>query len=141
MNSTIEKFGYPHSLVSEFEHWLVLLRPAQVTLGSLILAAKSEATAFADLPPQAFAELAQVTAAIDTALAKFVGCERLNYLMLMMVDPHVHFHVIPRYAGDRYWNGRQFPDAGWPAVPDLKTAGQLTDDEIRNLTNEVQTYF
>ena len=44
MNPTIEKFGYPATLVREFEHWVVLLRPAQVTLGSLVLAAKSDAT-------------------------------------------------------------------------------------------------
>jgi diadenosine tetraphosphate (Ap4A) HIT family hydrolase len=50
MNPTIEKFGYPATLLREFEHWLVLLRPAQVTLGSLVLAAKSEATAYGDLP-------------------------------------------------------------------------------------------
>ena len=46
MNPTIEKFGYPATLVREFEHWVVLLRPAQVTLGSLVLAAKSDATAY-----------------------------------------------------------------------------------------------
>ena len=60
MNPTIEKFGYPATLVHEFEHWVVLLRPAQVTLGSLVMAAKSDATAFADLPREAFAEQADV---------------------------------------------------------------------------------
>lgn len=40
MNATIEKFGYPATLIAEFDHWLVLLRPAQPTLGSLVLAAK-----------------------------------------------------------------------------------------------------
>ena len=39
MNETIRKFGYPATLVREFEHWLVLARPAQPTLGSLVLAA------------------------------------------------------------------------------------------------------
>ena len=141
MNSTIEKFGYPQTLVREFENWLVLLRPAQVTLGSLVLAAKNEATAFGDLPAQAFAELAQVIAAIETGLGAFVGFERMNYLMLMMVDPHVHFHVIPRYSSLREWRGQQFPDAGWPGTPDLKTAAQLSDEQIQNLTNEIETYF
>ena len=42
MNPTIEKFGYPTTLIREYEHWLVLLRPEQVTLGSLVLAAKSD---------------------------------------------------------------------------------------------------
>ena len=60
MNPTIEKFGWPATLVREFEHWLVLLRPAQVTLGSVVLAAKSEATAYGDLPREAFAEQALV---------------------------------------------------------------------------------
>jgi diadenosine tetraphosphate (Ap4A) HIT family hydrolase len=141
MNSTIEKFGYPQTLVREFENWLVLLRPAQVTLGSLVLAAKNEATAFGDLPAQAFAELAQVIAAIETGLGAFVGFERMNYLMLMMVDPHVHFHVIPRYSSLREWRGQQFSDAGWPGTPDLKTAVQLGDEQIQNLTNEIETYF
>ena len=43
MNPTIEKFGYPGTLLCEFDHWVVLLRPAQVTLGSLVLAAKGDA--------------------------------------------------------------------------------------------------
>ena len=141
MNSTIEKFGYPQTLVHEFENWLVLLRPAQVTLGSLVLAAKSEATAFGDIPPEHFTGLAQAIAAIEAGLAAFTGFERINYLMLMMVDPHVHFHVIPRYSGQREWHGHQFPDAGWPGVPDLKATVQLSDEQIQNLTIEIQTYF
>src|SRR3546814_9645906 len=49
MNETITKFGHPATLIAEYEHWVVLLRPAQPTLGALILAAKSDATAFGDL--------------------------------------------------------------------------------------------
>ena len=33
-----------------------------------------------------------------------------NYLMLMMVDPHVHFHVIPRYAAPQRFEDVDFPD-------------------------------
>lgn len=122
MNPTIEKFGYPATLVADYDHWVVLLRPAQPTLGSLVLAAKSDATAFGDLPASAHAELAVVTKAIERALTRFCQYEKINYLMLMMVDPHVHFHVIPRYAGERNWNGQAVIDHGWPRVPDLGTA-------------------
>jgi diadenosine tetraphosphate (Ap4A) HIT family hydrolase len=125
MNATLEKFGWPTTLVREFDHWVVLLRPAQVTLGSLVLAAKSDATAFGDLPPAAFAELKQATAAIEHALTRFVGFEKINYLMLMMVDPHVHFHVIPRYEGTREWLGQNFADEGWPKTPALNSAVAL----------------
>jgi diadenosine tetraphosphate (Ap4A) HIT family hydrolase len=135
MNPTIEKFGYPETLIREFEHWLVLLRPAQPTLGSLVLAAKSEATAFGDLPAEAHAELKQATSAIEAALGRFAGYARLNYLMLMMVDPHVHFHVIPRYEGARSFGGQDFPDAGWPAVPQLGQAVTL-DEPLRDAMRE-----
>ena len=67
VNATIEKFGYPATLVREYRHWLVLLRPAQVTLGSLILAARGEATAYGALSQQAFAEQGAVIASPSSA--------------------------------------------------------------------------
>ena len=146
MNATIEKFGWPGTLVREFEHWVVLARPAQPTLGSLVLAAKSDATAFGDLPEAAHAELKQASAAIEAALAKAVDFAKLNYLMLMMVDPHVHFHVIPRYEGSREWpkgetDAREFVDVGWPKVPDLGHAVALEGDDLAALTGWLQGYF
>jgi diadenosine tetraphosphate (Ap4A) HIT family hydrolase len=141
MNPTILKFGYPATLVREFDHWLVLLRPAQVTLGSLVLAAKSEATAYADLPREAFAEQKDAVAAIEAALPRFVHYERINYLMLMMVDPNVHFHVIPRYSTARSWDGAEFPDLGWPGPPELGSAVKLTGDRRDLLARELASKF
>ena len=141
LNATIEKFGHPATLVRDYEHWLVLLRPAQVTLGSLVLAAKSEATAYGALPAQAFAEQAAVVAAIEAGLAAFCGYERINYLMLMMVDRHVHFHVIPRYSGSRGWGEREFADHGWPGPPDLGSSIALSSSEISQLRDDVAAHF
>src|SRR4051812_13437156 len=141
MNPTIEKFGWPATLVQEFEHWLVLLRPAQVTLGSLVLAAKSEATAYADLPRAAFAEQRDAIEAIERALASFTHYERINYLMLMMVDPHVHLHVIPRYSAPRRWEGVPFADAGWPGPPRLDGAVALDSNRLARLAREIAEVF
>ena len=133
MNATIQRFGYPATLIAEYEHWVVLLRPAQPTLGSLVLAAKSEATAFSDLEPAAFAELHRVVAAIEHALKLATAYEKINYLMLMMVDPHVHSHVIPRYEGDRSARGVTVRDAGWPKVPALGEAVELEPAQVEAL--------
>ena len=141
INSTIEKFGYPATLLKEYRHWVVLIRPAQVTLGSLVLAAKSPATAYGQLPSEAFVEQALVARDIEHALKNFCGYEKINYLMLMMVDPHVHFHVIPRYEGVRKWGGMELPDAGWPALPDLRSATVLSTDQIEALRAEIAESF
>jgi diadenosine tetraphosphate (Ap4A) HIT family hydrolase len=141
MNPTIEKFGYPSTLIREFEHWVVLLRPAQVTLGSLVLAAKSDATAYSGLPPEAFAEQADAVAVIERALTTFVSYERINYLMLMMVDPNVHFHVIPRYSQPRVCEGLEFPDPGWPGPPRLDAAVKLDESQLRQLSTAIALNF
>jgi diadenosine tetraphosphate (Ap4A) HIT family hydrolase len=138
MNETILKFGWPDTLVREYNHWVVLLRPAQPTLGSLVLAAKSDATAFGELPVEAHAELKRITAEIEAALSQFVSYSKLNYLMLMMVDPHVHFHVLPRYEGAREWRGLTFIDHGWPKPPSLGQAVSLSPEQIALLVAELR---
>ncbi|KAK0364556.1 hypothetical protein LTR94_010596 [Friedmanniomyces endolithicus] len=141
MNATIAKFGWPATLVAEFDHWVVLLRPAQPTLGSLVLAAKSDATAFGELPGAAHAELKTVTAAIEAALTRAVGYAKINYLMLMMVDPHVHFHVIPRYDGERSAAGLTITDAGWPGQPDLGSAVKIDSEADTALRDWLKGHF
>ena len=141
MNPTIINFGYPDSLVCEFEHWLVLLRPAQVTLGSLVMAAKSDATTYSQLPAEAFAEQALVVAAIERGLSEFCGFEKINYLMLMMVDREVHFHVIPRYSRTRTCEGIDFPDHGWPGQPDLGKAITVAGEEAERIHAPLLTIF
>ena len=121
-HATLTKFGYPETAIAETDHWALLVRPAQVTLGSLVLCAQSETLAYGDLPPEAFAEQREMIALAERLLKELVAYERINYLMLMMVDPHVHFHVVPRYEGTRAYGGSDFPDSGWPGVPNLKDA-------------------
>jgi diadenosine tetraphosphate (Ap4A) HIT family hydrolase len=133
MNATIEKFGYPATLVAEYRHWLVLLRPAQPTLGSLVLAARGDAEAFSDLPGPAFAEMHAVIGDIEAVLREAVDYARINYMMLMMVDPHVHFHVIPRYNGARAAAGLSVEDRGWPKLPALNEAVELDARQTEGL--------
>jgi diadenosine tetraphosphate (Ap4A) HIT family hydrolase len=135
VNETMRKFGHPETLIREYDHWVVLLRPGQVTLGSLVLAAKSDATAFGRLPAAAHAELARITAEIEATLKAEVEYERINYLMLMMVDPNVHFHVFPRYEGKRTFDGVTIEDRGWPGPPDLKSAVELPQAAFNQLCN------
>jgi len=133
MNETIAKFGWPGTLIGETGHWVVLLRPAQVTLGSLVVAAKSDATAFGDLPAAFHADLATVTRRVEAMLRSAVDYQRINWLMLMMVDPNVHFHVFPRHEGAREACGLSIADSAWPGPPDLKSAVTLTDDQKADL--------
>src|SRR5262245_49677884 len=94
-NATALKFGDPDNRIAQSDYWTVLLRPRQPTLGSLVLVCREDVKAFSAVSAAAFADLATVVRGVEAALRTVVGYERINYLMLMMVDPDVHFHVIP----------------------------------------------
>ena len=119
MNPTMKKFGYPGSVVADYTSWVVLLRPQQVTLGALVLVCKEAVTSFGALSPAAGAELVAVAQDAEHALGAAFGHDKINYLMLMMVDPDVHFHVVPRYAGARQCADQAFSDVAWPGPPRL----------------------
>lgn len=123
--ATMEKFGHPATLVGETRWWAALFRRKQVTLGSLVLAAKAPVTSFAALPQEAFSDLAAATRAVERTLADFKAFDRINYLMLMMVDPHPHFHVLPRYSAPREIRGAVVADVAWPGAPALDKAVEL----------------
>ncbi|MBP6058365.1 MAG: HIT family protein [Nitrosomonas sp.] len=141
LNATMRKFGAPQTIIRQYQYWSVMLRPAQATLGALVLAAHEPVQAFSALSPASFAELHTVTGHMESALVKAFQYDKINYLMLMMVDPDVHFHVLPRYAQPKQFADMAFMDAGWPAMPNLGQVNK-TDTAINQLIMEhIQFYW
>lgn len=133
INLTLQRFEYPNLTVADYEHWAVLLRRHQATLGSLVLIAKADVTALPEIGEGAFVELSKVTAAIERTLRASFSYDKINYLMLMMNDPNPHFHVIPRYARSLTFENVDFADPGWPKTPDLAAGNKLDDDMAEKL--------
>ena len=79
-----------------------------------------------------------MVAAAEAILSALTGYERINHLMLMMVDPAVHFHVLPRYAEPRRYAGLAFPDRGWPGPPALADAVDLPPDALAALVADLR---
>ncbi|MCC6915918.1 HIT family protein [Nitrosomonas sp.] len=136
-NGTMQKFGAPDTVICQFKYWSVLLRPAQLTLGALVLVAHEPVQSFSALSSVSFAELQIVTGKVDSALKKTFQYDKLNYLMLMMVDPDVHFHVIPRYAQAREFAGKVFYDAGWPGVPDFSKINETGKEMNQQIISQL----
>ncbi len=141
MNVTMKKFGYPESMIKEYRHWVVLLRPQQVTLGALILICKDDVDSFSKVSSEAYSELKEVTTAIERHLGGIFAYDKINYLMLMMVDPDVHFHVLPRYAQSQLFAEENFIDSGWPGPPDLARWNEPDEMVIRKLLQELRKNF
>lgn len=141
MNATARKFGYPDSLLCGLEHWSVLLRPAQVTLGSLVLVCHEPVMSFGELSGAASRELRDAASIIESALGRAFAFDRINYLMLMMVDPDVHFHVVPRYESPRELAGRSYRDEAWPGPPNVAASLSMEEADRTALFEHLRACF
>jgi len=61
--------------------------------------------------------------------------------MLMMVDPDVHFHVIPRYPEPVSFDGLAFADSGWPGPPALGEPTATTDVVNDAIVSRLQQHW
>lgn len=129
------KFRVNELLLVENDHWVWSLRPGQCTLGAGVLSMKNYAERLSDMTPQAGIDLAAIVKVMEGTLASVFQYDKINYLMLMMVDPHVHYHVVPRYSRSVEACGRTWTDPGWPALPDITAnqADEATLPKIRDL--------
>lgn len=141
VNATMLKFGWPDTQIADLDEWAVLLRPEQPVLGALVLVCKQPVTAFGDVDAAGFAEFGQAIKAIERMLQHAIDYEKINYLMLMMKDPDVHFHVLPRYKGSRERNGLEIIDAGWPGPPNLGEAVSLTSQQQSQMTHYLREHW
>ncbi len=141
MNQTLVKFGYPDTVIKSYAHWSVLLRPQQVTLGSLVLANHGQAQAFSELKDESMTELSTVVKDIESALTRCFKYDKINYLMLMMVDPEVHFHVLPRYKDAQEFQSNRFVDSAWPGPPDLGNVVEITTSQLNALQQHLISHW
>src|SRR5207253_7578590 len=112
------KFNLAGLTVERYRFWTWSVRPVQCTLGASVLSLNRPCPAWGEVTAEENAGLAEVVAALERRLHARFGYEKINYLMLMMVDPQVHFHVIPRYSARMEMFGEDWHDTAWPKPPD-----------------------
>lgn len=132
-----EKFKTEKLALYETEHWLWSLRPLQGTVGSGVLSLKRECPVFSQATREEFIDLEHMIKVIESTLQKTFDYDVINYLMLMMVDKQVHYHVFPRYKRDIVLKGKRYIDRNWPKPPEL--AGDLlATDEMLNIAEAIK---
>lgn len=124
------KFKVKELLVLETKSWSWSVRPDQPTLGSSILSLNRHALHLSDVSQPEMSELTDIISAIEGKINSTFNHNIMNYLMLMMVDHHVHYHVIPRYDGVREFAGLQWLDNGWPALPVMGDSQHKKRDDV-----------
>ena len=134
MSATLEEFGkkfrLPELTIHKTAHWTWSLRPVHSTLGSGILSLNRFCTSLGDMTPAEGQDLAMMANHIEKVLGSQFSPQKMNYIMLMMVDRHLHFHVLPRYGETKHFGGLDWVDSGWPKPPALGDYDDRSDSPV-----------
>jgi len=133
MHKILKKFKFNNLLIKEYGNWYLLLREEQLSLGSLVLIEKSFKTRYSEISRESFSELAIIVKEIECVLKKLFSYDKINYLMLMMADNEVHYHIIPRYSQKKCWDGIYFMDTGWPKLVDFTSSNLIDESSLLKL--------
>lgn len=92
------------------ERWRVVLNWNQDRLGKVMIALLRHEERVSDLSDAEVLDLWAVVRHVSDRLRELFEPDQLNYSFLMNLDPHAHFHVIPRYRSPREFLGTTFVD-------------------------------
>lgn len=132
-----KKFMLDRLVIFETEFWIWSLRPQQVTLGSSVLSLKRPAETFIELSDAELIDLRVIATVMEKTLRSIFSYSKINYLMLMMQDNFVHYHIVPRYSEAVYFaeSGITFNDALFPGPPDLSIYHSLDHRTLEKIAS------
>lgn len=119
--------GTFEDFVAELPNSYVTLGDAQLYRGYCVMLAKRHATEIFLLPMAEARAIFDEMRLVAEAIAALTNPWKMNYACLGNVEPHVHWHVIPRYAGD------ELRGAPIWIRPETERRGTLSDGERRDL--------
>lgn len=107
----------PEQVLLETEHFKLVLDIDPIQTGHLLLISKAHVLSLTQLPTPVLHELIEVEARLVGLLEEQLPIAGVtvasNDKDLMDAGTHFHRHLIPRLAGDGFWDGLDLPKADW----------------------------
>jgi diadenosine tetraphosphate (Ap4A) HIT family hydrolase len=84
-----------------------------------------------DLPPDERAHLMHSVLVVENALRQLMQPDKVNLAALGNQVPHLHWHIIPRFADDAH-----FPDPVWAVARRAGRAHSVDDAKLARIIQE-----
>ncbi|MFH0831883.1 MAG: HIT family protein [archaeon] len=105
---------YEELLIKDYKYWTIYLYKNQYYLGRVYIWAKREnAFDFMDITSEEQKEFFEIGRAVKKALKKLFNPDLFNWVSQGNITPHLHIHLIPRYASPRKFGEIDFNDERW----------------------------
>lgn len=123
-----DKFHLNTRTIYKSKYWTLSLRPIQSTLGSCVISLNRYCEKLSDINEDESKDYINIVKFTEDSLSKVFEYDKINYFMLMMVDSHLHYHVIPRYKDKKEFLNKVWNDNNYPTLVDL------VGDEVKEET-------
>ena len=120
------------------DFWTLVLNENQATLGRVFFALNRHETDIARLTDPEVLSLWAFVRETKAALTTLFAPDHFNYMFLMNLTPHVHFHIFPRYARLREFAGQRFADGQFGDHYDPHESRALDADTEAALINALR---
>jgi|SRR3989344_3956927 len=135
----------PNSFISETKHWEVYLNPDQYYLGRCVIAAKRNVGTMSDLTDDEWLDFANLAKKIESCFKKIFESTMFNWTCLMNgayqndpPDPHVHWHLRPRYKNPVEFAGQTFDDKEFGHHYARSTDSPVSDEIFMKIISKVR---
>lgn len=109
-----ENINYEKLKIKEYKLWTLYLNEYQCYLGRVYLVAnRKDAKDFIETTREEREEFFYIAEEVNIALKKLFEPDLMNYASLGNTFRHLHVHFIPRYKGERTFDGTKFEDTRW----------------------------
>lgn len=130
-----------YEILFESNYWIVTLAPHQSFLGKCYVSLRNHKASLSDLNESEWHDFGYVSAKVENAAKTAFGATMFNWTCLMndayyqnnTPNPHVHWHVRPRYSHSVEINGHIFTDeqfgrhyrTRWDGFKELRVNNEL----------------
>lgn len=134
----------PEALLLVTRYWRVDLIDNQAYLGRSIVSLKRHAGSISELAPEEWLELKEIINRIEGALKGLFNATAFNWTALMndaykavSPQPHVHFHVWPRYREATDIHGELFNDPNFTHHYDKTAEHKVSKEMLQTIHDKI----
>ena len=135
----------PADLISQTNQWVVFLATDQTYLGRCIVALKRHCGDLAELKKDEWNEFTSLVKKLETTLRSSFDPLMFNWTCLMndaykekKPEPHIHWHMRPRYEHKVEVSGIVFEDAEFGRHYDSSKKREIPEDTRRTIISQIK---
>lgn len=146
MDCDVCKFQNDYStLVLKTEHWKVSVMDEQSCLGRCVIACNRHCPSLSDLTNGEWADFVEVIKKLEKSIKMAFGANVFNWACLMNnafrkepFNPHVHWHVRPRYKNSVNFAGITFTDPDFGEHYNSERKDISNNDTLQKIVKEIK---